>query len=138
MLRRPYEERHARKHPDLPPQRAGLRAGVLLDEVATALAEGCIDRVEAHRVLGLALHESLPSHEKLTETLRAPLRSVHDDVRAIPRVALSRAKAFGLRPGEVRRGDTGWRVAILDAEGHGVREDLISFDLDAERATLST
>lgn len=138
MLRRPHEERHAHKHPDLAPPRSGLRAGVLLNEVANALADGRIDRVEAHRVLGLALHESLPEHEKLSAALRAPLRSVHDDVRAIARVALSRAKAFGLHPGDVRRGDSGWCVTIVDAEGHSVREDQLSFDLDAERAKLST
>lgn len=137
MLRRPHEERHAHDHPDLAPSRHGLRAGVLLDEVAAALAEGRIDRVEAHRVLGLALHETLPEHPKLSEALRAPLRTVRDDVLAITRVALARAGATGLRPGEVRRGDTGWCVGIVDATGRPVREDVLSFDLDAERAKLS-
>jgi len=137
MLRRPHEERHAPDHPDLAPSRRGLRAGVLLDEVAAALAEGRIDRVEAHRVLGLALHETLPEHPKLSEALRAPLRTVRDDVLAITRVALARAGAPDLRPGEVRRGDAGWCVAIVDATGRPVREDVLSFDLDAERAKLS-
>jgi hypothetical protein len=137
MLRRPHEERHARKHPDLPPERHGLRGGVLLDEVAAALTEGRLDRLEAHRVLGLALHEPLPEHPELSPALRAPLRSVHDDVRAIAGVALARAGASDLRPGEVRRGDAGWCVAIVDAAGRPVREDVLSFDLEAERAKLS-
>lgn len=137
MLRRPHEDRHASRHPDLAPLHCGLRAGVLLDEVASALAQGHIDRVEAHRVLGLALHEALPEHPKLSASLRAPLRSVSDNVRDIARVALSRAGASGLRPGEVRRGDAGWCVAIVDAAGRTVREHVLSFDLDAERAKLS-
>ncbi|WP_437716727.1 XRE family transcriptional regulator [Sorangium sp. So ce448] len=137
MLRRPHEERHARRHPDLAPPRCGLRAGALLDEVAAALAEKRIDRIEAHRVLGLALHEPLPEHPKLPASLRDPLRSVRDDVRDIARVALMRTGACDLRPGEVRRGDTGWCVSIVDASGSAVREDILSFDLDAERAKLS-
>ncbi|WP_437742822.1 XRE family transcriptional regulator [Sorangium sp. So ce1504] len=137
MLRRPHEERHASTHPDLAPTRCGLRAGVLLDEVASGLAQGRIDRVEAHRVLGLALHEPLPEHPELSASLRAPLRSVSDDVRDIVRVALARAGASGLRPGEVRRGDAGWCVAVVDATGRAVREHVLSFDLAAERAKLS-
>ncbi len=90
-------------------------------------------------MLGLALHESLPPHEKLSETLRAPLRSVHDDVRAISCVAPLTRQGFSVcARARSAVADTGWRVAILDAEGQGVREDLISFDLDAERAMLST
>ncbi|KYF52398.1 hypothetical protein BE08_39735 [Sorangium cellulosum] len=137
MLRRPHEERHARWHPDLAPPRCGLRAGVLLDEVASALAQGRIDRVEAHRALGLALHEALPEHPELSASLRAPLRSVSDNVRDIARVALSRAGASGLRPGEVRRGEAGWCVNIVDTAGRTVREHVISFDLEAERDKLS-
>jgi hypothetical protein len=62
---------------------------------------------------------------------------VSDDVRAVAWVALARAGAPGLRPGEVRRGESGWCVAIVDGAGQPVREDVLSFDLDAERARLS-
>ncbi|WP_437896888.1 helix-turn-helix domain-containing protein [Sorangium sp. So ce124] len=137
MLRRPHEERHASTHPDLAPPRCGLRSGVLLDEVAAALAQDRIDRVEAHRVLGLALHEPLPEHPELSASQRLPLRSVGDSVRDIARVALARAGAAGLSPGEVRRGDAGWCVAIVDATGRAVREEVLSFYLDAERAKIS-
>ena len=64
-------------------------------------------------------------------------KAVRDYVRAIARVALARAGASGLRPGEVRRGDAGWCVAVVDAAANPVREKVLSFDLDAERAKLS-
>lgn len=134
MLRRAHEDRHTEEHPDLPPTRHGVREGALLDEVAAALSEGRIDRVEAHRVLGLVLTEWLPEHPKLSDTARAPLRSVEDDVRAIVYIRLAGAGRSGLRPAAVHRTDAGWCVTIVDASGNTVREELLSFDLDAERA----
>lgn len=137
MLRRPHEDRHPEDHPDLPPARHGIREGVLLDEVAAALSDGRIDRVEAHRVFGLALSERLPEHPRLSDAEREPLRSVDDDVRAIVYVRLARARRAALRPADVHRSETGWRVSIVDASGNPVDEELLSFDLDAERAKLS-
>jgi hypothetical protein len=110
---------------------------VLLDEVAAALSDGRIDRVEAHRVLGLALSERLPEHPMLSDTERKPLRSVDDDVRAIVYVRLARARRADLRPADVHRSDAGWCVNIVDASGNPVAEELLSFDLDAERTKLS-
>lgn len=136
MLRRPHEERHIEDHPDLPPPH-GIRAGVLLDEVAAALAGGRIDRVEAHRILGLSLSEPLPEHPTLSEFQRAPLRSVDDDVRAIVSARLARTGRAALRPARVHRGESGWRVSLVDASGEPIAEELLSFDLDAERANLS-
>jgi hypothetical protein len=137
MLRRPHEEMHPEDHPDLPPARHGVWEGVLLDEVAAALSDKRIDRVEAHRVLGLALSERLPEHPLLSDPEREPLRSVDDDVRAIVYVRLARARRAALRPADVHRTDAGWRVSIVDASGNPVAEELLSFDLDAERAKLS-
>ncbi len=136
MLRRPHEERHVEAHPDLPPPH-GIRAGVLLDEVAAALAGERIDRVEAHRILGLSLSEPLPEHPKLSEIQRAPLHSVDDDVRAIVSARLARAGRSAVRPARVHRGDFGWQVSLVDASGELVSEESLSFDLDAERANLS-
>jgi hypothetical protein len=107
---------------------------VLLDEVAAALADGRIDRVDAHRVVGLALSERLPKHPMLSDAEREPLRSVDDDVRALVYVRLARTQRAALRPADVHRSDTGWRVSIVDASGNPVAEELLSFDLDAERA----
>lgn len=137
MLRRPHEERHAIDHPDIPPARHGIRGGVLLDEAAAALAEGRIDRVEAHGALGLLLTEWLPEHPRLSDKLRAPLRTVDEDVRSIVRIRLARTGEANLHPTEVCRREAGWSVRIVDAEGRPVREELLSFDLDAERAQPS-
>jgi hypothetical protein len=137
MLRRPQERTHPEDHPDLPPARHGVWEGVLLDEVAAALSERRIDRVEAHRVLGLALSERLPEHPKLSEEEREPLRSVDDDVRGIVYVRLARAGRADVRPADVQRSDAGWRVSLVDASGKPVAEELLSFDLDAERTKLS-
>jgi IrrE N-terminal-like domain len=136
MLRRPHEERHIEAHPDLPPPH-GIRAGVLLDEVAAALAGERIDRVEAHRILGLSLTEPLPEHPKLSELQRAPLRSVDDDVRAIVSARLARAGHAPGRPTHVYRGDAGWRVSLVNDSGETVSEESLSFDLDAERTKPS-
>jgi hypothetical protein len=137
MLRWPHEDRHVEKHPDSPPPRHGIREGVLLDQVAAALSEARIDRVEAHRVLGLALTEWLPEHSKLSDAERKPLRSVSDDVRGIVSVRLARIGRAALHPADVHRSDAGWRVDVVDAKGELVGEEFLSFDLDAERAKLS-
>lgn len=42
-------------------------------------------------MLGLSLHDPLPEHPRLSKSLREPLRSVSDDMRAITRVALARS-----------------------------------------------
>lgn len=137
MLRRPHVERHPAEHPDLPPTRCGVREGVLLDEVAGALSEGRIDRVEAHRLLDLALTEWLPEHPWLSDEKRKPLRSVEEDVRAIVGVRLARALRVGHHPANVTRSDAGWRVSIVDRSGEPVGEQQLSFNLEAERANPS-
>lgn len=114
----------------------GLRPGAPLDEVAKALSEGRIDRVEAHRLLDLALYEPLPEHPLLSDAARAPLRSLEDDVRAIVWIRLATARRTGFRPAAVHRTEEGWRVSVVDQSGDFVVEELLSFDLDAERDML--
>jgi hypothetical protein len=140
LLRRAHDEHHDAQHADLAPEAVGLRNGVLLDEVARALADDRIDRLEAHRLLDLPLTAPLPEHPGIDAKMRAPLRSVHESVRGLAAAALRKQGRTRFSFTRVSTSVEGWRVEYIDEtdakSAAGVLE--LSFDLDEERSRLAS
>lgn len=140
LLRRAHDEHHEAQHDDVAPDALGLRNGVLLDEVARALADDRIDRLEAHRLLDLPLTAPLPEHPDIDAKQRAPLRSVDESVRGLAAATLRKQGRTRISFTAVTRSAEGWRVEYVDQTdtkpATGVLE--LSFDLDEARSRLAS
>ena len=101
-------------HPDKIQQQIGLRSGILKDLVHEALQQGRIDGLAARMHLCLPLTEPLPFHDLNPPSLRAPMRSPQDTVRAVAqRTLLDLPRHDNQEIGQIHREFHGWRVEVL-------------------------